>query len=171
VTVESYAQRPDVPGNVGDSVRPDRSAAEDRATRKEAADLMRTPDFLASRKTLDEKSLNEQFSEYAGIAQELGTAEAALKEEYAEERQDIPSLQPKHLFAFKLLALTTNQVRPDVRVTKRDILVNIKEGEIRNQEELKKYLRKRGLSQSEAQQAYSMAVDRLAAIKNKASQK
>jgi hypothetical protein len=162
-SITTFAQRPDVPGNIGDSVRPDRSAAEDEKSRKDATERKQ----LLGLETLNiaattARSADEQFQDYPDVARALGTTNSALRTEYEEEKEDIPNLQPKHLFAVKMLVITSNEVRPGSKVTKRDILKNMKNGVTPLQ-----FLLKRGFTDAEASKAYNDALQRLAKLKKK----
>jgi len=128
-TVAVYAQLPDIPGSAGSPVRQDRSAADNATTQREAE--QRARDFkllgLDKKNAIIATDVQDQFVEYSAIDKVLGISIGALRDEYDEEKQDIPVLQPKQLFAVKLLVQSANKIRPG-KVTKRGFLDKVKEG-------------------------------------------
>lgn len=161
--VAASGQVPDIPGSVGSPGRPDRSAAEDAAARREARERRGRDDSsltLSSRSlSLALEDVNDQFAEYSAIDKVLGVSIDALREEYNEEKQEIPVLQPKHLFTAKLLVRSANRVRPG-KVTKRSLLDKMQDG-VRPAA----YFQSRGFSEAEVRAIFSDVEKTLAQIR------
>lgn len=164
--VSVSAQLPDIPGSAGSPVRPDRSAADDAATRRDARDrgTLLNLNTLNGLKSMDASGVENQFNEYSAIDKVLGISIAALKDEYEEERQSIAALQPKQLFTVKLLVRSGNKVRPG-KVTKRGFLDKVKDGV-----GPRGYLQSRGFTKSEIDTVFGEVTNTLAEIR-KSSQK
>jgi hypothetical protein len=126
VAAAAQAQLPDIPGNTGSPVRPDNSAAENAAARRDAAERSRAgtlPGFESMLMT--KENVKDQFAQYSAIEKVLGMSLGALRDEYEEDRQELPALQPKQLFALKLLVRSANKMHPG-KVNKRGFLDKLK---------------------------------------------
>jgi hypothetical protein len=163
-SVAVYAQLPDIPGSSGSPVR-DRSAADDAASRRDAEQRVRDLNVLGIRKmTVTDTDVKDQFAEYSAIDKVLGISIGALRDEYEEDKQDIPVLQPKQLFAVKLLVRGANRIHPG-KVTKRGFLDKLKDGV-----SPRSYLQSRGFTKSEIDGVFADTGKTLAEIR-KDSQK
>jgi hypothetical protein len=156
----AHGQLPDIPGHTGGTVRPDRSAAEDAASRSEAGKRSRGSDLAGFESlTISPERVNDQFAQYSAIEKSLGIRLDTLKDEYAEDRQYIPGLQPKQLFAIKLLVRGANKMHPD-KVTKRGFLDKLKE-----RVGPRAYLQGRGFTKSEVDELFGEVGKTLAQVR------
>ncbi len=163
-TVAVYAQLPDIPGSTSGPVR-DKSAADDAASRREAEQRARDLNLLGLKKMgITDTDVKDQFVEYSAIEKVLGISIGSLRDEYEEEKQDIPALQPKQLFAVKLIVRSANKIHPG-KVTKRGVL-----DKLEDRVSPRDYLQSRGFTKSEIDGVFSEVGKTLAEIR-KDSQK
>lgn len=160
-SVVVYGQLPDIPGSTGSPARPDRSAADDATTRRDATERARDLNLLGLKtKAMTDADVKDQFAEYSAIEKVLGIGIDALRDEYDEERQDIPVLQPKHLFTIKLLVRSANKLHPG-KVTKKGFLDKLKDGE-----SPRSYMQSRGFTKPEIDATFTEVGKTLAEIRN-----
>jgi len=154
------AQLPDVPGSTGSPARPDRSAADDATTRRDAKERARDLTLLGlNTKAMTAADVKDQFAEYSAIEKVLGISIDALRDEYDEERQDIPVLEPKHLFTIKLLVRSANKLHPG-KVTKKGFLDKLKDGVTP-----RSYMQSRGFTKPEIDATFTEVGKTLAEIR------